>query len=432
LSSDFDLAHTPSVAPEWRAMIGQELGSGAAVGQPRQDSPRDESSRHNGRRGRAHVLTLVDHLATTGGAERLAVDIATRLDPARFRSTLCATRYPGQRAAQPSDDELHCRERLRQAGASFLSVDRRRRADLLTWRTLASYLRREKVDVIHAHMFGSNAWGTAIGRLARVPVIIAHEHTWAFEGEPIRKLLDRELIGRFSDVFLAVSQEDRRKMIEIERVPAERIRVLANGITPRAPTPGRDVRAELGLGDGPLVGAAGALRPQKAYDNLIRAAVQLAPRHPGLHVLICGEGPDRPRLETLIAELGAGETVKLLGRRLDVPDILAVLDVAVCASDYEGSPLAVMEYMEAALPIVATRVGGVPDLIDDEVHGLLVAPDDPSELVRGVERMLADRASANAMGANARVRRRAEFDLDVMIDSLQSLYEELLLAHRRP
>jgi glycosyltransferase involved in cell wall biosynthesis len=91
-----------------------------------------------------------------------------------------------------------------------------------------------------------------------------------------------------------------------------------------------------------------------------------------------------------------------------------------------------MEYMEAALPIVATRVGGVPDLIDDEVHGLLVAPDDPSELVRGVERMLADRASANAMGANARVRRRAEFDLDVMIDSLQSLYEELLLAHRRP
>jgi glycosyltransferase involved in cell wall biosynthesis len=412
-------------------VIGRELGSDAGIDRPRADAPREESSRRDGRHARAHVLTLVDHLATTGGAERLAVDIATRLDPARFRSTLCATRYPGLGAAQPSDDELGCRERLREAGASFLSVQRRGRGDLLAWRRLASYLRREKVDVIHAHMFGSNAWGTAVGRLARVPVIVAHEHTWAFEGEPVRKLLDRELIGRFSDVFLAVSQEDRRKMIEIERVPEKRIRVLANGITPRAPTPGRDVRAELGLGDGPLVGAAGALRPQKGYDNLIRAGVQLATAHPGLRVLICGEGPDRPRLEELIAELGAGETVRLLGRRLDVPDVLAALDVAVCASNYEGSPLAVMEYMEAALPIVATSVGGVPDLIDDEVHGLLVAPGDPGELVRGVEQMLADRTRAAAMGANARVRRRAEFDLDVMIENVQSLYEELLLAHSR-
>ncbi|MCW3029946.1 MAG: glycosyl transferase, group 1, partial [Solirubrobacterales bacterium] len=163
----------------------------------------------------------------------------------------------------------------------------------------------------------------------------------------------------------------------------------------------------------------------------IRAGVQLAAAHPGLRVLICGEGPDRPRLEALIAELGAGETVRLLGRRLDVPDVLAALDVAVCASNYEGSPLAVMEYMEAALPIVATSVGGVPDLIDDEVHGLLVAPGDPGELARGVEQMLADRTRAAAMGANARVRRRAEFDLDVMIENVQSLYEELLLAHSR-
>jgi glycosyltransferase involved in cell wall biosynthesis len=284
------------------------------------------------------------------------------------------------------------------------------------------------VDVVHAHMFGSNAWGTLIGRLARVPIVIAHEHTWSFEGEPIRRLLDRELIGRWSDVFVAVSREDRRKMIELERVPAERIRFIPNGIAPRTPTPGRDLRAELGVGSAPLVGAVGALRAQKAYDVLIRAAAGLRESYPDLRVLIAGEGPEKPRLEALVRELGLGEVIMMLGRRLDVPDMLAALDVAVCASHYEGSPLAVMEYMEAALPIVATRVGGVPDLIEDGVHGVLVEPGDPGALAEALGSLLGDRARASTLGARARERRRREFDLDVMVHNFEALYEELLRA----
>jgi glycosyltransferase involved in cell wall biosynthesis len=378
---------------------------------------------------RVHVLTLVDHLGTTGGAERLALDIATRLSAARYRSTLCATRI-----APPTmlnEDESQGVRMLREAGAGFLPLHRRSRGDLSPWRKLVRYLRRERVAVLHAHMFGSNAWGTVLGRLARVPVIVAHEHTWSFEGEPVRKLVDREVIGRFSDAFLAVSQEDRRKMIEIERVPARRIRFLPNGIQAREPTPGRDVRAELGLDTGPLVGAVGALRPQKGYDVLIEAALLLRRTHPRLRLLIAGEGPDRPRLEELIARLAASETVTLLGRRMDVPDVLAALDVAVSASNYEGSPLAVMEYMEAGLPIVATRVGGVPDLIDDGVHGLLVEPGDPAALARAVEELLADPARGAALGERARERRRREFDLDVMVASVEALYEELLAKKER-
>ncbi len=375
---------------------------------------------------RIHVLTLVDHLGMTGGAEHLALDIATRIDPARFRSSLCATRFPGW--GTPTADELAARARLGERGVTFVPLERRGRADVLAWRRLASYLRRERVDVLHAHMFGSNLWGTVLGRLTGVPVIIAHEHTWSFEGEPLRRLLDREVIGRFCSVFLAVSQEDRRRMIEIERVPAQRIRFLANGILARAPTPGRDLRAELGLGAVPLLGAVGGLRAQKAYDVLFRAAVLLKQTHPDLRVLIAGEGPEKQKLEALILELGLGDTVTLLGRRLDVPDLLAALDVAVCSSDYEGSPLSVMEYMEAGLPIVATRVGGVPDLIDDGVHGLLVDPGDPAQLARAVVDLLADPPRAAAMGARARERRRAEFDLDVMIGNIEALYEEQVAA----
>jgi glycosyltransferase involved in cell wall biosynthesis len=371
-----------------------------------------------------HVLTLLDHLVTTGGAERLALEIATRLDPARFRSTLCASRFAPSPAM--GGDEAQVLARVEQAGIGFLALGREGRASVWPWRRLAAYLRRERVDVLHAHMFGSSVWGTIIGRLARVPVVVAHEHTWSFEGEPVKRLLDRELIGRFSDAFIAVSQADRQKMIEIERIAPERIRFIPNGISPKQPTPGRDLRAELELGSGPLIGAVGTLRAQKSYDVLIRASAVLRTRHPGLKVLIAGGGPEKERLEALIAELGLTEVVRLLGRRLDVPDILAALDVAVSSSSFEGSPLSVMEYMEAGLPIAATRVGGVPDLIEHGVGGLLVEPNEPLQLADAVSELLGDRERARALGARSQVRRRAEFDLDVMVGNLEALYTELL------
>lgn len=401
---------------------------------PAQPSSPPASSGQLAATRRVHVLTLVDHLGTTGGAERLALDIATGLATARFRSTLCASRFVA--AATPTEGEREALVRMRGAGTCFLPLGRRRRGEIWPWRHLLAYIRRERVDVIHAHMFGSNLWATMLGRLARVPVVVAHEHTWSFEGEPLKRMLDRELIGRWSDVFLAVSRADRRKMIEIERIPAERVRYLANGIAPRAPTPGRDLRGELGVGAGPLVGAVGALRAQKAYDVLIRAAARLRETHPALHVLIAGEGPEKERLQELVRELGLVDVVLLLGRRLDVPDVLAELDVAVCASDFEGSPLAVMEYMAAGLAIVATRVGGVPDLIEDRVHGLLVEARDDAALAAATDELLSDRALASRLGANARERRRTEFDLDVMVGNVEALYEELLDArvgakHRR-
>jgi glycosyltransferase involved in cell wall biosynthesis len=375
---------------------------------------------------RVHVLTLVDHLGTTGGAERLALEIATRLEPSRFRSTLCASRFVNTPA--PTEHERHALERMREAGIGFLPLGRDRRHKVLPWRHLAAYIRRQRVDVLHAHMFGSNLWGTVIGRLTRVPIVIAHEHTWSFEGEFLRRLLDRELIARWSDAFIAVSRADRRKMIEIERIQAEQIRFIPNGIAARAPTPGRDLRAELGLGSGPLIGAVGALRAQKSYDVLIQATARLQEDHPDLHVLIAGEGPERPRLEALVRELGLGDSIVMPGRRLDVPDLLAKLDVAVCASHFEGSPLAVMEYMEAGLPIVATRVGGIPDLIEDGVHGVLVEPGNPEELAAAINGLLSDRARASVLGSRARERRRREFDLDVMVHTVEALYEELLAA----
>jgi glycosyltransferase involved in cell wall biosynthesis len=380
--------------------------------------------------GRIKVVTVIDFLGAQGGAERLALQIALRLDPERFESTLCASRWPPPAAAEPA--ARHAREELAAAGVRFLPLGRSRKADVWVWGKLERYLRRERVDVVHAHKFGSNIWGTLMGRLARVPVVLAHEHTWSYEGQPLRRLIDREVIARGADRFIAVSREDRRRMTDVEGIDPRRTMFLPNGVTSSAAPTGRDVRAELGIAAGaPVIGSVGVLRPQKALDVLLRATAELLPRMPELQLLLVGEGAERARLEALASELAIGDAVRFLGYRADVPDVLRAFDVAVSSSDFEGSPLAVMEYMDAALPVVATRVGGVPDLIDPGVHGLLVARRDHAALASAIAELLSDPDRRRTMGARAQQRRRSEFDIDVLVARLQELYVELLAARGR-
>jgi glycosyltransferase involved in cell wall biosynthesis len=369
------------------------------------------------------VVTLVDRLGT-GGAERLAIQTTTRLDPERFDRTLVASRDFG--VAVSKQHVANALEDLRRADVRVIGLKRTSARQVWAWWPLYRLLRRERVDVLHAHKFGSNLWGTIIGRLARVPVIVAHEHTWSYEGQPLRKLADRFVIARWSSVFVAVSREDQRRMAEVEHIRPERTLFIPNGIPTPAPASGADVRAELGIpADAPVIGTVSVLRPQKALDVLLRATKILRAQFPDLRVLIAGEGDRRFALEELSAELGLEQAVMFLGVRTDVPDVLAALDIAVSTSDFEGSPLSVMEYMEAARPVVATRVGGVPDLIDHGEQGLLVEPQDPEGFAQAVAELLRDPERARRMGERARERRRTEFDIEVMVRRLEGLYAEL-------
>jgi glycosyltransferase involved in cell wall biosynthesis len=371
---------------------------------------------------RLTVLTLVDGIGF-GGGERLAAEVAKRLDPSRFERILCVTRWSAERRFPI---RLAARDELQAAGVRFLGLERASAANLREWRPIVSLIRNEPVDVLHAHKFGSNLWASLLGLVARPPVVVAHEHTWSYEGQLLRRLADRFVIARRADAFVAVSREDRRRMIEIEGIDPAKIRFIPNGIAAEPGEPPGDPRGELGIApDAPVIGAVGALRPQKAYPNLIHAAASLRPRFPGLRVLIVGDGPERVRLEGLISELGLEECVTILGHRGDVPALLRAMDVAVVASDFEGSPLSVMEYMEAARPVIATRVGGVPDLVDEGVNGLLVEPGDPEALAAAAAQLLDDPERASRMGAAGRELRRREFDIDVTVRRIQELYEEL-------
>lgn len=377
--------------------------------------------------GRVRVVTFVDFLSCFGGAEHLALLIATRLDPERFDSILCVSRWPLTGPWKDDPSAQQALDILEASPARFLPLARRRKVDVAALARLERFLRRERVDVLHSHKFGSNVWGTLVGRVARVPVVLAHEHTWSYEGQPLRRFLDRELIARGATRFIAVSREDRRRMSEVEGIDPTRTLFIPNGVL-SSPTPsGRDVRAELGIArDAPVIGAVGVLRAQKALHVLLRALAQLRERWTEIRLLIVGDGPERAALEALAAELGIVDAVVFMGHRGDVPDVLRALDVAVSSSDFEGSPLAVMEYMDAALPIVATAVGGVPDLIESGVHGLLVPRGEPQALAGAIAQALAEPERSREMGARARERRRSEFDIDTLARRLEALYLELL------
>jgi glycosyltransferase involved in cell wall biosynthesis len=377
----------------------------------------------DGKRRRLRVVTLVDGIGLAGGAERLAREVVLRLDPDRFERTLCVSRWSDERARAAAD--AGALAGLERAGVDFLGLRRRGTWDLASWRPLLRLL-RDGTDVLHGHKIGSNVWAAVLGTLARTPAIVAHEHTWSFQGQPLRKLLDRRLIAPRADAFLAVSELDRRRMIEIERIDPAKVIFVPNGIPEPPPRGGGDIRGELGVdAAAPIVGTVCALRPQKALDVLIDAAAILARRIDGVRVLIVGEGPERPALERRVAELGLAGTVVLLGHRDDVRDLIGDFDVAACSSDFEGTPLSVLEYMQAGLPIVATRVGGVPDILADGSEAVLVEPRDPGALADAVSQLLGDRGLAARLGSNARERQLAEFDIGVTVRAVERIYEGL-------
>jgi glycosyltransferase involved in cell wall biosynthesis len=359
------------------------------------------------------VLMLLDVLGPrSGGAERVALQLAEHLPADRFEVALCATR-----SVQPPWIDV-----LRERGVRWFSLGRRSSADVLPFARLARVLRRERVDVLHAHMFGSNVWATLVGRAAGVPVVVAHEHTWDYEGQPLRRLLDRRLIGRYADAFVAVSEADRERMIGIEGVAGEKVRVMPNAFVPHAGDVVGDVRAELGVGaDVPLVGTICILRPQKALEVLLEAFALV--RTPGARLVVAGDGSCREELERRAASLGIASRTHFLGLRHDGDAILAALDVAAISSDFEGTPLFALEAMAAGTPLVATAVGGLPPLLDG--CGLLVPPRDPAALAGALDRLLTDPGERAALSAAAGERVRGH-SIDAVAERFGALYTELL------
>jgi glycosyltransferase involved in cell wall biosynthesis len=365
---------------------------------------------------RVRVVTLVDRVIGGGGGERVAAALTAALDPERFDRTLCVTR--------PSPREQL--EELRAAGVTVIELDRRRRLQPLAWLPLVRHARRHGVDVLHCHKFGSNAWGAVIAPLIRAPVLVTHEHSWSFTGDRRRMLVDRHVIAPRAAAMVAVSSLDARRMVEIEHIPRDKVRVIPNGIvTPRVADPLALRRALAIDPEVPVVGFVGRLRPEKRVDLILTAAATLL-RERKVHVVLVGAGPEEAALRDQVREASIADAVTFLGFRPDATTLAAGFDVAVLASDREGAPLTLLEYMALGRPIVTTSVGGIPEIVEDGRHAVLVPPGDAASLASAIGRLLDDPAERLRLGSEAAARQAAQFSFEEMTRRVERLYLELL------
>jgi glycosyltransferase involved in cell wall biosynthesis len=366
------------------------------------------------------VLMLVDSLRQ-GGAERFLVGLATNLPSDRYEVTVCATRsHDG-----PLKDELLA------AGVRYVELGRKGSLDFGAFRQLLKLLRDERFDVLHAHKFGSNLWGSVFGRLARVPVIVAHEQTWSYEGEPLRRFLDGKVIARAAGAIVAVSTRDQERMTTVEGIPPSKTRYIPNAFMPPAGRPeDGDLRAELGIAPGtPLAGTLCVHRVQKALDVLIDAFAIVAGRIPDAELVMGGEGITTDALKAQAEALGIGQRVHWIGRRTDGAVVLDAYDVCALSSDYEGTPLLAFECIAAGTPMVATDVGGFRDIFESGRSALLVPPQNPEAMADALEELLRSPERRREVAAAA-AERLGEFTVERAVERVSGLYEELLAAKR--
>lgn len=366
-----------------------------------------------------NVVQMTD-VTGRGGAEKALVDLALRLDRSRFNVTVVATRYTGN--YQPLLDA---------AGVRTLVVERNSRWESHKMLGLVRFMRRQPVHVLHTHLFGANTWGRVLGRLAGVPVIIAHEH-WSSKAQ--REVWVDRLLYRLTDRILVPSEASKQLVMQMEGIPARYLDVTYNGVDISRFKPGAEaatVRRELGLApEDVVIGTVGRLSADKGgQDDLLWAANELRKSHPHVRLLIIGDGPLRPELEKYAGELGMLDSGAALftGTRDDVTRLLNAMDVFVLPSHKEALPIAVLEAMSMCLPVVATRVGGVPEVVQDGSTGLLVEPGDRPALKEAMTRLVTDRDLAQRLGSSGQARVHAHFTIDKMVDHVEQLYERLML-----
>jgi glycosyltransferase involved in cell wall biosynthesis len=364
------------------------------------------------------VAYVVDHLRV-GGAQRHLLEVARGLDPARYALEMwTATTDPG--------DLGPVFERIGVPVRSF-GID----ATMLSPRTIAAALRasrdmkRRGVQVVHGYLFEGNFLAALVGRLGRFPVTLVSKRSLDRYAR-----LDRRLAAWLSNALadrVLVNADAVRAVVERhEWCSPERITSIPNGVALPAASDAPAAAGEDPRGCGPLVGMVGRLSWKKGYEFAIEAASIVQARIPGVRFDIVGDGPLRGELEALAANRGLSGTLRFLGQRRDVPELMRRFDCFVLSSIIEGMPNALLEAMALGRPVVTTSAGGSAEVVVDGESGLVVPPKDPRALAAAVVRVLGDREFAARLAAAGERRVRDHFSLEAMLCALDALYRSQL------
>lgn len=357
-----------------------------------------------------------------GGAETLLVNLVRRLDRSRFAPELCCLKQFGPLG-----------EVLAQEIPAFTGL-LAHKYDLGVWRRLTRLLRQRRADAVVTVGTGGDKmfWGRLAAWRAGVPVVLSALHS---TGLPDHVELPNRLLAPLTDGFIGVAEPHGRYLVAHEGCPARKVFVVPNGVDVERfqPRPASsELRAALQIpAQAPVAAIVAALRPEKNHELFLQAMARTQRGCPEAHYLVIGDGPRRAELEALAQSLGLAGAVHFLGTRADIPDLLGLVDVLVLSSHMEANPVSILEGLACGKPVVATRVGSVPESVIDGKTGHLVPPGDADALAARVLELFCHPAIAGQMGRAGRQLVVEQWSLERMVRGYQDLVHDIYVSKCR-
>lgn len=350
------------------------------------------------------------------GAESVILDLSRALQFAGHKSEIGVF-------ANSASPNTELKDRATREGITAHEIPCAGQLDLGVADRLRALVKLREIDVVHAHGYKGDVYAYLSMRRSSIP-LVATCHNW-IDGDLALRIygrLDRFVLKRFAGVA-AVSLAVRQRLIS-SGVAAGSVRFIRNGVDLRPLS--KMSRAKAVDANTPIrVGIVARLSPEKGVDTFLRMAALLLQDLPTAQFLVAGEGPERVTLENLIIELGLRDRAMLLGRQEDMPAFYRQLDLLVLSSRTEGLPMAILEGMASGLPVVATRVGEVPEVVKNEETGYIVEIDDPQALASAVRIALSDPEKRLTMGEAARDQVRAQYSAEQMAENYIAFYQSV-------
>ena len=382
------------------------------------DLPLDDvAPRKGAQREAARVMQVVLSL-TPGGTERLVVEMCKRLQP-EFQVSVCCLDEEGAWAAE-----------VRRHGADVTALRRRDGFRPEIGARIAELAAERRVQLLHCHQYSPFVYGRIAAFWNRRLKLMYTEHGRLSDAPPsLKRRLVNPVLSRFDGAIVGVSHELRRYMIDAG-FPAGRVSVIHNGIAPDSlPSATARMRARRGLGleDHAFVAVTVArLDPVKDLPTLLEAFAIVRREVPRAHLVIVGDGPEHDRLVWRARRSELAGAVHIIGFRPDVRTLLPAADVYVSSSISEGVSITILEAMAAGVPVVATAVGGTPEILVDGACGLLVPSRDPGRLASAIVSLAVDQKWRAELAAAARRRLETAFTIDRMVEDYARTYRRLL------
>lgn len=362
------------------------------------------------------VLHVV-HALDPGGAQRLVIEMIRGMQGRRIDSFVCCLDRVGEWAAE-----------VQSLGVPVTTLARKPGFHPVLGRRIAELARANRIDVLHCHQYSPFVYGSFARLLdPRLRLVFTEHGRLADARISWRRKMANRLLRRIPVRTVAVCEDLKAGMVQ-EGFGSQDIEVVYNGIR-LGPRPSlemrRQARSSLGLEhDALVIGTVARLDAVKDIPTLLQAHDALFRRFPQLQLLILGDGPAQASLQEQAASMGHNHSVRFLGHRSDVRELLPAFDIYVNSSSYEGVSLSIVEAMAAELPVVATRVGGNPEVVLDGRTGLLVPKQENSILAEKIGSLLEDREMSRRFGEAGRRRAEEAFDLDRMIDFYLRIYTQ--------